>query len=191
MTAHQGFELDTVFRGKGDDMHINLAELFSQTVSDVTVDRVLELKELSFGTDTYKVVEPIQVHLALNMMDTDEYLVRGSITTTLTIPCNRCMDDVINEVKADFTKEFKTSTVDDEDDMSEYLEGVVLNLEKLVLDEVYMNVPMKVLCNEDCRGICKSCGKNLNHTACDCEDDNVDPRLAGLKDLFSNQFKEV
>lgn len=167
-------------------MLINIADLFSQTVTDVAVDRTFDLKEIAFGTDAYLVKEPVEVHMSLSKLDINDYLAEGSIRTTLTIPCNRCMDDVIKEVKADFYKEFKTDIHSDDEETHEYLKGAVLNLEKLVLDEVYMNVPMKVLCKEDCLGICKSCGKNLNHTACDCEDDNVDPRLAGLKDLFKD-----
>lgn len=166
-------------------MHINIAELFSQATSDVVVNRTLAHKELIFGGDTYEVVTPIHVSMTLSRLDAKDYLATGNITTTLTMACNRCMDDVINDVKTDFTKEFKTSAKEGSDEEHEYLKGVVLDLEKMVLDEVYMNVPMKVLCDEDCQGICKSCGGNLNHTVCDCEDDNIDPRLAGMKDLFN------
>lgn len=169
-------------------MRINIAELFSQTTSDVVVERILELKELSFGGDKYSVMAPIQVIMDLKKLENDDYLANGTITTTLTIPCNRCMDNVINEVKTSFTKEFKTNPHEGDEEDHEYLSGAVLDLEKMVLDEVYMNVPMKVLCSEDCEGICKSCGINLNHASCDCEDDNIDPRLAGMKDLFN--FKE-
>lgn len=171
-------------------MHINIAELFSQTVTDVQVDHSFDYEEMAFGGELYTIKEPITVHMALSKLGSDDYLAEGRVETTLTIPCNRCMDDVIKRVEADFTKEFKTNPHEDEDELQEYLSGAILDLEKLVLDEVYMNVPMKVLCNEDCLGICKSCGKNLNHTACDCEDDNIDPRLAGLKDLFNDQFNE-
>ncbi len=195
---HKALLLDTLkvskfkwLRDWSDCMHINIAELFSQTVKDVEVDHSFEYTEIAFGADLYMIKEPIRIHMDLSKLDNEDYLAKGSITTTLTIPCDRCMDDVIKKVEADFVKEFRTNPHDEDEESHEYLRGSVLDLEKLVLDEVYMNVPMKVLCSEDCLGICKSCGKNLNHTACDCEDDNVDPRLAGLKDLFNDQFKEV
>ena len=172
-------------------MHINIADLFSQTVTDVQVDHIFDFEEIAYGGELYTIKEPITVHMSLSKLESNDYLAEGSIETTLTIRCNRCMDDVIKKVEANFTKEFKTNPhEEEEEELQEYLRGAILDLEKLVLDEVYMNVPMKVLCNEDCLGICKSCGKNLNHTACDCEDDNIDPRLAGLKDLFNSQFKE-
>ncbi len=172
-------------------MLINIAELFSQTVKDVKVSRELALETIAFGGENFTVIEPIKIELDLTKLAEDDYLASGIITTALTTSCNRCMEDVISKVKADFSKELKLGFEgEDEEDLHEYLDGQVLDLEKFVLDEVYMNVPMKVLCSEDCEGLCKSCGSNLNHKACDCENDNVDPRLAGLKDLL-NEFKEV
>lgn len=172
-------------------MYINIAELFSQTDKDVKVSRTLPNTILEFGGETYQITEPVKVDLDLTKLESNDYLASGVISATLVVPCNRCMEDVLEEVKADFSKELKTGhPVDGEEELHEYLEGAVLDLEKLVLDEVYMNVPMKVLCKDDCQGLCRTCGKNLNHETCDCENDNIDPRLAGLKDLL-NEFKEV
>ena len=49
---------------------------------------------------------------------------------------------------------------------------------------------MKVLCSEDCKGICNVCGQNLNEGTCDCEDTGLDPRMSVIRDVFKN-FKEV
>lgn len=172
-------------------MHINIADLFSQTVKDVKVSREFDRESITFGGETYPVAIPIKLELDLTKLGANDYLASGVITTTLTMPCDRCMEDVNEEVKADFSKELKLGPVEDgEEDFHEYIEGSILDLEKLVLDEVYMNVPVKVVCDENCQGLCRTCGKNLNHTTCDCENDNVDPRLAGLKDLLK-EFKEV
>lgn len=172
-------------------MHINIAELFSQTISDVKVDREFKLETIDFGGESVKLVAPVKIEMALTKIAEENFLAEGTITTSLNIPCNRCMDDVISEVKAEFSKELRPGfDGEDEDELHEYLEGTVLDLEKFVLDEVYMNMPVKVLCKDECAGLCRTCGVNLNHKSCDCENDNVDPRLAGLKDLL-NEFKEV
>lgn len=172
-------------------MHIHIAELFSQTISDVRIDRTFDFKTIEFGPDVYSVVEPVKIEMSLTKLEEFDYLAKGKITTTITSPCSRCMEDVLSNVTAEFSKELKTNFEgEDEEELHEYLEGSVLDLEKFVLDEIYMNVPMKVLCKEDCEGLCSTCGVNLNHQSCDCENDNVDPRLAGLKDLL-NEFKEV
>ena len=62
--------------------------------------------------------------------------------------------------------------------------------DKLVNGELIVNLPMKVLCSPDCKGICKRCGKNLNEGPCACDDRSPDPRMAAIRDIFNN-FKEV
>ena len=65
-----------------------------------------------------------------------------------------------------------------------------LNVDELIKNELLLNWPLKVLCREDCRGICKTCGRNLNDGGCGCDDFVPDPRMAAIKDLF-NANKEV
>ena len=63
-------------------------------------------------------------------------------------------------------------------------------MDKLVLDEILVNWPDKVLCSEDCKGVCGSCGKDLNLGTCDCQDTGLDLRMAVIQDIFKG-FKEV
>lgn len=73
---------------------------------------------------------------------------------------------------------------------SSVMEGYHLNVDELINDELLLNWPMKILCREDCKGICKVCGRNLNDGECGCDDFVPDPRMAAIKDLF-NADKEV
>ena len=85
----------------------------------------------------------------------------------------------------------ETPDVDEEKlEAKDYMLGFHLDLDRIIYDEVLVNWPMKVLCKEDCAGICKKCGKNLNHGTCDCEKTEPDPRMAVIQDVFKN-FKEV
>ena len=70
------------------------------------------------------------------------------------------------------------------------MEGYHLDIDGLINNEILLNWPMKVLCNESCKGICKVCGKNLNEGDCGCDDLFPDPRMAAIKDIF-NAYKEV
>ncbi|MDF1616396.1 YceD family protein [Petrocella sp. FN5] len=173
-------------------MQINLTELFSQTVKDVTIRRTLEMDQLEFGGEIFEISEPIKIEFEVTQLGEGEYLTQGKVEAALVMYCNRCMNEVISRIEGRFTKELNENIDDPEnDEMKDYYKNSILNVKKLALDEIYMNVPMKVLCNESCQGICKVCGADLNQEACNCEDDNVDPRLAGLKDLFNERFKEV
>jgi uncharacterized protein len=66
----------------------------------------------------------------------------------------------------------------------------VLDVDRLLFNEILVNWPEKVLCKPDCKGICKTCGTNLNLATCDCEQSELDPRMAQFQDVF-NKFKEV
>jgi uncharacterized protein len=78
----------------------------------------------------------------------------------------------------------------DEDASPEIMEGYHLNVDELINNEILLNWPLKILCKEDCKGICKVCGKNLNDGDCGCDDFVPDPRMAAIKDIF-NANKEV
>ena len=67
------------------------------------------------------------------------------------------------------------------------VENEELELEPLVESDVYLNLPQKTLCKSDCRGLCQHCGKNLNDGLCGCHEKKVDPRLAVLASLLTEE----
>ena len=79
---------------------------------------------------------------------------------------------------------------DGELDEQPFLNGYNLDVDQLVCNELLLSLPMKVLCREDCKGICNRCGANLNIETCDCDTRALDPRMSVIQDIF-NQYKEV
>ena len=71
-----------------------------------------------------------------------------------------------------------------------FLEDTNLDTEQLISNEILINWPIRVLCKDDCQGICSHCGVNLNRETCDCDTSELDPRMAAIRDIFS-KFKEV
>jgi uncharacterized protein len=59
-----------------------------------------------------------------------------------------------------------------------------LDLTPVAREDFLLSIPMHALCRPDCKGLCPQCGKNWNEGPCDCEEDAVDPRWAGLADIF-------
>ena len=64
-------------------------------------------------------------------------------------------------------------------------EDLNLDLAPEIRDDMLLSQPMHVLCRPDCKGLCPTCGINRNREQCDCVDDDIDPRLAKLKDLLN------
>ena len=83
------------------------------------------------------------------------------------------------------------SEVESEDlDEANYIDGYTLDVDQLISSEILIGWPTKILCSEDCKGICNVCGQNLNQGTCNCEDTSLDPRMSVIRDVFKN-FKEV
>ena len=70
------------------------------------------------------------------------------------------------------------------------ISGFEIDLEDIITESIVLNVPMKWLHDEQCKGICKVCGINLNKQSCHCDAQEIDPRLEGLRNLFHPQSEE-
>ena len=75
--------------------------------------------------------------------------------------------------------------VESEDlDEANYIDGYTLDVDQLVGSEILIGWPTKILCSEDCKGICNVCGQNLNQGTCNCEDTSLDPRMSVIRDVL-------
>ncbi|MDP4087947.1 MAG: DUF177 domain-containing protein [Bacillota bacterium] len=116
-------------------------------------------------------------------MDEDIFYLDGKISGLLALTCSRCLEGFDFPLNIEMHE--KLSLVpNDEDDSIIFVDSDKINLNELIENNILMSLPFKKLCSEDCKGLCQSCGSNLNREKCDCENGNVDPRLAKLKDLF-------
>ena len=111
------------------------------------------------------------------------------IDAVLMIPCDRCLELVEVPISASDSKDLDLKKNSDEEEF-EFIEGFNFNLDVFLSNEILIDLPMKTLCSEDCKGICKKCGMNRNKGSCDCDTTELDPRMSKILDVF-NQFKEV
>ena len=120
--------------------------------------------------------------------------VKGSIKAPLEVNCTRCLTPVQRELDIVFDVDFvdkglfpdsKETHLESADLDIDVIEGNELDLSEVVREQILLNLPEQVLCREDCKGICPSCGKDLNEGECKCGEEEIDPRWAALKDLKS------
>ncbi|MEJ8302497.1 DUF177 domain-containing protein [Saccharibacillus sacchari] len=114
--------------------------------------------------------------------------VSGTLTGHLDMVCSRCLETAHIELELPFEERFKQREEDEadlEDDEDMILaDDDVIELSPYLEEYVTLGVPSAPLCKEDCKGLCQTCGTNLNETTCSCDNTVIDPRLAGLKDFF-------
>lgn len=174
-------------------MQINVSEILSTSGKTQTFQVEAGFTTVPYSGNEYPVEKKETFALTVENIGKKKIHVTGETKINLLIPCDRCLSDVSVEfpIKIDLTIDRNTED-DDEKEWNELilLEGSMLEIDMLVYDEIATHFPMKVLCKEDCKGICPVCGCNQNETTCDCDQSVPDPRMSAIRDIFNN-FKEV
>ena len=174
-------------------MIIDISDIISCENKEATKEVQIELTSFVSRLGEFPITEKAPIRLEIANRENKRLLIRGTVDLMVMIPCGRCLEEVPTKIHFDIDKEIpmETQKVDDEEmDDTDYLIGFDLDVDKLIYQEILVNWPMKVLCKEDCKGICKVCGKNLNKGDCNCQRTELDPRMAAIQDVF-NKFKEV
>ena len=159
----------------------------------IEIAAVPELQALAEGEEC-EFLAPLEVDLRIFPAG-DLLEVAGSFNTEIEVNCSRCLCRFSRELTEDFelslAKELPQVTDEDgsEVELSADEMGLVLvdadtiELLPYVVEQVIMAFPHRVLCREDCRGVCPSCGVDLNQQQCRCRPENVLNKFAALKDF--------
>lgn len=174
-------------------MNIDLSMIAKSINKEVVQQVTLSLSSFHSRMGDFPITrrEPVTFHI--RNQENASIRISGEVDIEASIPCSRCLTEVGTPIRftIDRTLRIEGDTlVDDEMEEVDYLIGFILDVERFVYAEILVNWPMKVLCRDDCRGICKVCGMNLNEGTCSCQKTEPDPRMAAIQDIF-NKFKEV
>lgn len=104
---------------------------------------------------------------------------------TLETACDRCAKPISLPLATKIFHTLVTSLNDETNDELMLVNELRFDLDALVTEDIFLDLPSKLLCSEDCKGMCPKCGADLNAGSCSCEKE-VDPRLAALKQLLDN-----
>jgi uncharacterized protein len=165
-------------------------------VSDLTeggvhIERLAEpewlvnLPELWSEGDAFRPLSKIRIDLQASRV-LKEVTVTGNVSLSIESPCSRCVEAVKIELNPliSLVLSPRDKVKDEEDDLEhETYQDDEIDLSGYLREQVAISLPVKVVCSEDCKGLCTSCGTNLNIENCTCESERIDPRFAVLKDL--------
>jgi uncharacterized protein len=135
--------------------------------------------------------KPLKVSVQVSKVG-DKYLLDGRLSGGAQLRCDRCLE----AYHWDFEMPFQVSLLvrptgpDEaelellEEDMEiEFISGETVDLDAIIREQVYLALPMKNICREDCLGLCPTCGANLNQGSCRCKKDSGHPAFSKLKFL--------
>jgi uncharacterized protein len=122
----------------------------------------------------------------------NEVFVNGQIDTRAQVECDRCLQPVELPVNADFALDYMSGSDYESSQAAELTEaelsvsvfdGKAIDVDEIVKEQILLAVPTRMLCREDCKGICPECGIDRNTGDCTCVTNDIDPRWAALKNL--------
>jgi uncharacterized protein len=161
-------------------------------VSDVLIGKEVSIPvdvemELDFETITDHVIESAELVKIKGRVykAEDEILVDVTYSVNVDFSCDRCLKDVTKTIEGRITRDVLGGDNQDADDEAvQILIDHELDLLVIVKEDLLLNMPMQILCDPECQGLCPVCGADLNTDPCDCDNEKIDPRLDGLKDFF-------
>ena len=162
---------------------MNLTECFNQEGKNI--ERSYPITKEVAGDVT--LLSDSVVNILFSNIEKGKVLIEGEGELVVEELCNRCLSPVSIPINLSFTRTVYSPDISIDDDTKEeqyYLVGYELNIDALLKEVLLMEKPTKVLCKEDCKGICNKCGIDLNSGTCDCDDFVPDVRFAGLMDLL-------
>lgn len=179
-------------------MHLDISRLRTGAES---LDRRYEPEAFAGLNEEFTVAGPTTVSGTVRRDKGTAVVLAARVTSTLEVPCSRCLEPFAVPVDAAVDTrfvppdEFAKATAETvrsgeiEDDVENHDLGLAeyrdetIDLGEVMKEQFILALPMKPLCQEDCKGLCPVCGINRNRDACECRQDWVDPRLAVLAEL--------
>lgn len=165
-----------------DDM--NLTEIFNQENKREEICIPFPFEEFQGE----KIKNSPELKLTLTNIGKGKVLIAGEAKLKFLLSCDRCLKPAEQTVELEFEREVLAPELIADEDIREdqyFVDEYELDLNALLMEELQLSWPSKILCSEECKGICKKCGKNLNEGSCGCDDFVPDVRLADLMDIFN------
>ena len=157
-------------------MLINLTDVFTSEGKVRRESFTYEPGTVEYFGFEYPILSKTDAEITFQNIGNNRILLTGTMELDLEIPCDRCLQPVRTTVHVPMEYELASPEATEQSEDA---------------DEISFNMPTKILCKPDCKGICKVCGKNLNEGDCGCDQFVPDPRMAAIKDIYDAFNKEV
>lgn len=176
-------------------MKVDLSKYFDEGESFFEIEGNLEVGDLDIENENFQITDPVEYQVQVYTLSDNTREATLTIKYRYTEPCSRCLEPSIGSIETTLSgkliegneDEFVEDS-DEEDEIEHFIfyENNQLDILEYVRIQIYLSKPMQILCKPECKGLCSKCGINLNEKECNCDHEDIDPRLAGLKDFFSD-----
>jgi uncharacterized protein len=172
-------------------------EIERLTLEPLHVQHEYGIGELPFKHADASLEKPVSADFVLTHKDLELY-VRGTVQAGLRYQCSRCLKEFSAPLSTSFDllylpqqelKQDEEIELKYEDMEVGFYDGIRLDVNLMVLEQIELAVPMKFVCHEGCKGLCPSCGADRNEAPCPCKGEPAESRLAVLRE-FRSKMKQ-
>jgi uncharacterized protein len=166
-------------------------DIRSLTEHAIAVDDTLSAEDPVWKEGDAMPSTPIRVKGRLSSAGPGRFYWHGTIEGDVVLPCRRCLSDASGHVSEEAHLIFAEAGADGvEDDPDVFMlddRSPELDLRPAIREQWLLNVPGYALCRDDCKGLCPTCGAELNLDPCECASSAAEPRWAALHKLRDGQ----
>lgn len=160
-------------------MNVNISKILKVDGGNLGFEIEKNIADIESYPDVCEFLSPVKVEGTVTNFE-GEFLVEGNGNVTVLLNCSRCLQPVKLEIQFGIKENFSNTGKEE----TETFLGDTIDLTSVVGRSILVNLPMKVVCDEDCKGLCPICGKDLNEGDCECDTTYIDPRFESLRSLF-------
>ena len=158
-------DVSDILKNSGESLRFSIEEKITETNSDFGVSEFLSPVKAEGTITSFEEVLKVKAE--------GEVKVRTN--------CAKCLNSFDLEVFFEVNEDFSTTG---NEGAAETFTGEIIDLSSVVNQSILMALPMRIVCDDDCKGLCPICGKDLNEEACNCNASTIDPRFESLRSLF-------
>ncbi|NBI29581.1 YceD family protein [Chengkuizengella marina] len=164
---------------------INLRDLVTKK-DPIVIQQSLSVADLISNHKEILDITPLEVDLQVKM-DFEVARVWGICNGQIRYVCSRCLKEYNKTLQINIQEALTQNSEIAKSDPEESIQLVTsdeVDIEPYIRESFLLELPYAPICEETCEGLCPTCGINKNESSCTCKQDQIDPRLAKLKDFY-------
>lgn len=174
-------------------MKLDLSQIFDGTIYKLDLEENLNIHT---SDEAFEIERDIKLEKPVNITGSiyateDGVHLNAELTYEYIENCARCLTEFSQKIETVLSAkiiEKSNQQIEEEDDEEDIIyynsRDRQLQIEDIIMNSIVLSLPMKSICNENCKGLCAKCGVDLNVEQCNCTKQDIDPRLEKLKNLF-------
>ncbi len=165
-------------------MKIDISSIVKANGAGLSISYNDTLPELNEAAGDFEFEKPVEFEG--NLVNASGVMkLEGLLKLEYASKCSRCLKDIKCNMDIKVKEDFLEKDESTGPEVYTYEDNYIL-IDNVLKDNIILNLPVKQVCDENCKGLCPRCGVDLNKHECSCKDEVINPQMEVLKNFFNN-----